>query len=55
MTAHDAAPSADDVRSEIEEFDRAMIALRLELPDLVWRDVWRRWMALRAQIDGSHE
>jgi hypothetical protein len=53
------------LETEIKDFDRSMVALQLELPDIVWRDVWRRWMDLRriiaapvtldecAQIDGD--
>jgi hypothetical protein len=49
MNAHD----AETREGAISEFEKAVVCLRLELPDLVWRDVWRRWMDLRRQFDGD--
>jgi hypothetical protein len=42
--------NADLVATEMDDFEKSMIALRLELPDIVWRDVWRRWCGLRRLI-----
>lgn len=40
------------VAAEMDDFEKSMIALRLELPDIVWRDVWRRWCGLRRLMTG---
>lgn len=45
--------SADDVRACMDEFDRAMRCLALELPEAVHRDVYAMWRNLRTLIDGS--
>ena len=34
----------------LDDFELSIIALRLELPDIIWRDVWRRWAELRRDL-----
>jgi hypothetical protein len=41
--------------TEIAEFDKAMVALQLELPEPVWQDVWRRWCDVRRAMSPPAE
>ena len=46
-------PVVSGVDEAVKEMERALMALALELPEVVWLDVRRRWFDLRAALEAD--